>query len=248
MKVVILEDEKPAANMLCSAVADCRPGTIISTVLESVKQAADWFQKNEMPDLVISDIQLLDDNVFLLFKKMTISCPVIFITAYDDYYKQAFDVNGIAYLLKPVTKEDVNAALKKYELLKARFNFQLLKNFADSFPAVSYKQRFAIKSPGGLVLLESNTIAFIRVKDGITWAFSGANKKYLLNETITQLEGLLDPRMFFRINRAEIINIHFIKKLIPNGRDCLTVEVNNSGIVLTSSAGRTAAFRKWLDN
>jgi two-component system, LytTR family, response regulator LytT len=245
MNILLLEDEKPAAAMLRSYVLDCKPDSHILDILESVRQAEEWFRINDMPDLIIADIQLLDENIFFLLRKVTFSCPVIFVTAYNDYFKQAFDSNGIAYLLKPVTREDVGSAIKKYEVLKNGFNFQLLRNFSVINPAVRYKQRFAVKSSGGFFLLEINTIEFIQVKDGLTWAYTAGNKKHLLSETITRLEELLDPHTFLKINRAEIININFVKKFIPNGKDCVSIKMSSDAI-LVSSAGKTAALRKWL--
>jgi len=250
MKVVLIEDEPLAAEQLCDYARRYDPGVTVLGVLTSVKEAVSWFRDHTAPDLILSDIELLDGNVFLLFEQMEISCPIIFTTAYDHFLLQAFDKNGIGYLLKPLEYEKFAAAMRKFEQLQRSFTLlggELLRELKTTLAQPRYKERFVIKAKGGIYMLETRRVAYIQIRDEIPFAYDDQGSRYPLNDTLNQLEKTLDPLMFFRINRSEIVNIHFIEKLEPYFNDRLSINIKRLGATLISSINRTPELRKWIE-
>ncbi len=250
MRIVIIEDEPLAGEKLCEFVRRYDREIQIAARLESLKDCRDWFRENRSPDLVLSDIELLDGNVFHLFESGKITCPIIFITAYDRFWLQAFERNGIAYLLKPFNYEKFVAAMRKFEALKQNFA-SAQQDFWSEMQAKliqpQYKERFVIKVKGGIKLLETRHIAFIQMQNEIPFAIDGAGVKYPLNESLAKLEGILNPGMFFRLNRSEIINLNFIESLAPDFHDRLVIKILNLNVKLVSSTNRTPDLRRWLE-
>lgn len=251
MRVVIIEDEPLAGDKLSEFIERYDREIQIVARLESVKESLAWFRENRSPDLVFSDIELLDGNVFHLFESGKVTCPIIFTTAYDQFWLQAFEHNGIAYLLKPFDFEKFVTAMQKFETLKHNF-VTAQKDFwhevQASFTQPKYKERFVVKVKGGIRLLETRQIAFIKTQNEIPFAFDAAGNKFPLKETLAELEQLLDPKTFFRLNRSEIVNLNFIERLEPDFHDRLVVRLRNLNIRLTSSTNRTPNLRKWLES
>ncbi len=249
MRVVIIEDEPPASEKLLEFIERYDREIQIIARLESVKDSLIWFNENRLPDLVFSDIELLDGNVFQLFESGKVACPIIFTTAYDQFLLQAFERNGIAYLLKPFAFEKFASAMKKFETLRQNFVFaqkDFWREVQVSFKEPKYKERFVIKVRGGIKLLETAQIAFVKMQDEIPFAFDAAGNKFPLNENLTELEQILDPKIFFRLNRSEIVNLNFIESLEPDFSDRLIVRLRNLNVRLISSTNRTPILRKWL--
>lgn len=251
MRVVVIEDEPLASEKLCEFILRYDETIQIITKLESVGETLAWFRANKQPDLVFSDIELLDGNIFEFFENREISCPVIFTTAYDQFLLRAFERNGIAYLLKPFTFEKFVASMRKFEKLKQNFvsaQQDFWRNIQESITEQKYKKRFVVKVKGGIKLLETRTIAFIQMQNEIPFAFDAAGSRFPLNESLAGLEKLLNPKFFFRLNRSEIVNLNFIESLEPDFHDRLIVRLKNLNIRLVSSTSRTPNLRKWLDN
>jgi two-component system, LytTR family, response regulator LytT len=251
MRVVIIEDEPPASEKLSEFIERYDGEIEIVARLESVKDSLVWFGENRSPDLVFSDIELLDGNVFNLFESGKVICPIIFTTAYDQFWLQAFERNGIAYLLKPFAFEKFVAAMQKFETLKQTFvsaQKDFWREIQASFTEPKYKERFVVKVRGGIRLLETRHIAYIKTQNEIPFAFDAAGDKFPLKENLTELEQILDPKTFFRLNRSEIVNLNFIERLEPDFHDRLVVRLRNSNVKLTSSTNRTANLRKWLED
>lgn len=251
MKVVIIEDEPLAREKLAKFVRRYDSRIEILAQLESVAATLRYFEERAAPDLIFADIELLDGNVFEAFETRKISCPVIFTTAYDQFLLQAFEQNGIAYLLKPFDFEKFAAAMEKFETLKNNFaaaTGDFLREIRESLQQTKYKTRFVIKTGNGIRLLETRQIAFVQMKNEIPFAFDQAGNKFPLAATLTELEKTLDPKTFFRISRSEIVNLDFIENLKPDFHDRLVVCLRNLNIKLISSASRTPSLRKWLEN
>ncbi len=251
MKVVIIEDEPPASEKLSEFLERYDPTIEIVACLESVKDSLQWFRSNRLPDLVFSDIELLDGNVFQLYESVQVACPIIFTTAYDQFWLQAFERNGIAYLLKPFAFEKFVAAMQKFETLKQTFvsaQKDFWREIQTSFTEPKYKERFVVKVRGGIQFIETRQIAFIKMQNEIPFAFDATGNKFPLKENLTELEQILDPKTFFRLNRSEIVNLNFIERLEPDFHDRLVVRLQNLNIRLTSSTNRTPDLRKWLKN
>lgn len=251
MKVLIIEDEPPAQKKLVKLLKLYDDEKIeIAGTLSQVAETLNWFANNPMPDLVFADIELLDGNIFEVFNSVKITCPIIFTTAYDQFLLQAFEQNGIAYLLKPFDLEKLSKAVKKFELLKS--NFAASQNdfwleIQKTLNQPKYKERFVIKLKGGLQLLETKNIAFFQMRDEILYAFNSQGNKFPIHETLANLEKSLNPQRFFRLNRSEIVNLDFIADLKPDFQDRLVISLKNSNIKLTSSVSRTPELRKWLE-
>lgn len=251
MRVVIIEDEPPASEKLRDFVLRYEQSIQIVGTLESVKETREWFHSNLQPDLIFSDIELLDGNVFEFFENTAINCPVIFTTAYNQFWQQAFDRNGIAYLLKPLTFEKFAAAMRKFETLKQNFVSKpqdFWREMQESLKERKYKERFVVKVKGGIRLLEICRIAFIKTQNEIPFAFDAAGNKFPLKENLTEIERILNPKMFFRLNRSEIVNLNFIERLEPDFHDRLVVRLVNLNIRLVTSTNRTPILRKWIES
>ena len=194
---------------------------------------------------------MLDGNVFEVFNNLKISAPIIFTTAYDQFLLQAFEKNGIAYLLKPFDYQKFSAAMEKFELLKNNFvaaQNDFLLEIQANLKQPKYKERFVIKTRNGIQLLETKQISFIQMQDEIPFAFDAVGKKFPLNESLSNLEKVLNPNVFFRLNRSEIVNLNFIENLKPDFHDRLIISIKNLNIKLTSSTNRTPDLRRWLEN
>ena len=251
MKVLIIEDEPPARIKLGKLIEQFDPLIEIAGNLESVAETVEWFAKNRAPDLAFADIELLDGNVFEVFNRAKIACPIIFTTAYDQFLLEAFEKNGIAYLLKPFDFKKFAAAMEKFEFLKNNFaaaQNEFWREIRASFKSSKYKERLVIKNKGSIQIIETERIAFIRIQDEIPFAFDASGRKFPLSENLSALEKSLNPNVFFRLNRNEIVNLNFIENLKPDFHDRLVVSVRNLNVKLTSSISRTPKLRKWLES
>lgn len=251
MKVVIIEDEPPARAKLAKFITRYDRQIEILAELESVAETLRYFDERGIPDLVFADIELLDGNVFEIFESRKITSPVIFTTAYDQFLLQAFEQNGIAYLLKPFDFQKFSTAMQKFETLKNNFaaaQNDFWRELQENLRQPKYKERFIVKIKGGIKLLETKQIAFIQMQNEIPFAFDAAGNKFPLNETLTALEKSLNPKTFFRLNRSEIVNLDFIENLKPDFHDRLVVCLRNLNVRLVSSINRTPELRKWLES
>ena len=257
MNILILEDEEPAARQLTQLLAQAGHPTP-PPVLRSIEKALAWLQANPLPDLILSDIELLDGNVFSLYEQFPVTCPIIFTTAYDQYLLAAFRGNGIAYLLKPFTLEQLQAALAKYERLRTglaapaapSLSPEAMRELAQALRQNSqpqYKQRFSVRMRNGLYLLQTTDIAYLQADEGIAFAIDGAGLRYPLSGTLAELERQLDPSRFGRLNRSELVNVAFIERAEPYFNNRLAVQLRAPAVTLTTSAAQTPEFRRWLE-
>lgn len=250
MKVLVIEDEPLAAEKLCDFIGRYDDSIKIAATLDSVKEIRKWFRNNQPPDLIFSDIELLDGNVFEFLENAELNNPIIFTTAYDQFLLQAFERNGIAYLLKPFTYENFVAAMQKLEKLKQNFaagQADFWREIQKNLVEPKYKERFVIKLRGGIQFIETNQIAYFQIQDGILFAFDAAGNRFPLNENLNHLEQILDPQIFFRINRSETVNLKFIERLEPYFNDRLVIRLQNLKVKLISSTNRTPNLRKWIE-
>jgi len=254
--IVILEDEGLAARQLRELLTDLLPGAQVLVTLSGVQEATAWLSANPMPDLIFSDIELLDGNVFALFERVAIQCPIIFTTAYDQFLLRAFQVNGIAYLLKPFTTDQLRQALAKYTLLRNTatpvspvLTEAVLAQLRNALRPVqaTFRQRFTVKMRQGIYLLPVEEVTHLRAEEGIIFAFDAKGQKYPLNGNLTELEEQLDPSLFFRLNRSEMINLRYIDRLEPYFNDRLAVRMKGQSEPLIASSTRTPDLRRWVE-
>ena len=252
MKVLIIEDEHFAAKRLRSLIQDKMPDAVILDEIDSVEDSIGWFQSNPCPNLVFMDIQLADGLSFQIFEKANIECPVIFTTAYDEYALDAFKVNSIDYLLKPIEVEAFSRAINKYEqYYNKNLNGVDWKNITSEIfsSKTKFKQRFLIKAGQAYSYLDVKDIKLIYSEDGMTFAVKANKKKVLIDRTLDQIEKQLDPHEFFRINRKYLIPISSIEKIHPyfNSRLKIDLHLNYEGELIVSRP-KVPDFKDWLDN
>ena len=248
MKALVIEDESLAARHLLRLLHDIGNIEVIS-VLDSIAAAEEWFRDNVHPDLVFMDIHLADGSAFVIFEHVTISCPVIFTTAYDEYAIKAFKVNSIDYLLKPITRGAIEKALDKLKNL-AGMNLvqtELLQFLSQYKKEKSYKTHFLIPVKGSkLVPLQTKEIACICIEDGLVKAKTYDGKGFILENTLDELGTMLNPVDFFRANRQFIISKNAVREISFwfNSRLSVDLKIPVSEKILISKL-RASEFREW---
>ena len=255
MRLLILEDEAPTARQIRAYAARYGLPTHDVHEVRSVARALDWFAQHPMPNLIFSDIELLDGNVFGLYEQVAVSCPIIFITAYDQFWQAAFQASGISYLLKPFTYAQFAASVGKYERLQASLTAgsawpaEALTHLQTMLrPAPSYRQRLTVRQPNnGFYLLPVAEVAYLEAEEGLIFAHDRQGARHPLPGTLTEWEQQLDPTQFFRLNRGELVQLAAITRVEPYFNNRLAVQLAG-GATLISAAAQTAAFRRWLDN
>lgn len=254
MKIVITEDETFAAEALESLILKIRPGTEVLAKLESVEESLEWLDSNSLPDLLFCDIHLSDGNSFEIFRNIDLKSPVIFTTAFDEYAIEAFKINSVDYLLKPIKKEALEKAIVKYESLQQGSVQRELENIKKLLsqdlekPAASYKARFMVKSGRSIKVIQQEEIAYFLAEEGIVLLVSFDESRFAINYTLDQLDEQLDPKTFFRANRQIIINIKAVAKAEPyfKGRLLLQTRPPTPEDQVISS-NKAADFKSWLD-
>jgi len=250
MNIVILEDERLAAQRLEQLLRDNIADATVVAVLESIADASKWFAINPLPDLILSDIHLGDGLSFGFFSSAQVNVPVIFTTAYDDYMLRAFKLNSIDYLLKPVDKDELTAAFAKYRSLYAATG--LHTNMQDIMRLIAggktqYKSRFLVRHGERLIPIPVDQVAFIRADDKIVFLHTKSGQKYIIDDHLDALEPVMDPDLFFRINRTYLVPLTSIEKIHThlNGRLKVSVAATSDDDIFVSKA-RAAVFKKWL--
>ncbi|HOX83232.1 MAG TPA: LytTR family DNA-binding domain-containing protein [Chryseolinea sp.] len=252
MKVLIIEDEPQAAKRLESLITSLEPQAEILSKIDTVKNAVQWIKSNPAPDLIFMDIQLADGISFQIFEQCAVTSPVIFTTAYDAYALKAFKVNSIDYILKPIDKDEMGAALKKFHSVnRSSQNSKLvLDNIGQAIQMLTkkYKTRFVIKVGEHLKSVEVSDILFFFSLEKATFCQTKDGRKNILDFTLDQLEEILDPSRFFRINRKHIVAADSIQDMISytNSRLKLVLKTSDDNDVIVARE-RVQEFKDWLD-
>ena len=250
MRTIIIEDEKPAAEKLQKAILKTNNGIEVAAVLNNIQSATEWLQQYPMPDLIFMDIELSDGLSFKIFERVTITCPIIFITAYDEYWQEAFEHNSIDYLLKPVKQDKLEASLKKYETLKQYFSQnlqQLLSQQQRPATATTYKKRFLVKRGTDYISIKTEDIAYFYATHKLVCMVDNKNQKFILDQSLADIEKQLDPVQFYRVNRKYLIQLSAIKKIKSYSKSKLLLEVEPviaDEIVISQES--VAAFKEWM--
>ena len=249
MNVLIIEDEPLAAQALAALLARLRPATRLLASLGSVEEAVKWLRAQPAPDLLFCDIHLSDGNSFDIFRQVAVGAPVIFTTAYDAYAIQAFQVNSVDYLLKPLQATQVERALQKYESLNPATRPAAVEN-VQRLVHTTPRSRFLVKTGTAWKAVPVEQVAYFLAEEGVVFLVTHPGKRFLLSDTLDQLEGQLDAQNFFRINRQVILSIGAVLEIRPyfKGRLVLQVAPPIAGEALVVSAGRAPAFKQWLDH
>jgi len=250
MKILIIEDENAAARRLEKLLGEVEPEAVVLQRLDSVETSVLWLQNNPPPDLILLDIHLADGASFEIFEHTTVTCPIIFTTAYDEYALQAFKVNAVDYLLKPIKTNELAAAIDKYKkVFKVTTpDYSALLDTLRSQGGQTYLRRMLIRFGNSIKLVDMADAAYFYTKDKITFLVTrSTGKRFPVDYPLDKLEGMLDPAVFFRINRQFIINVSAIKEMHPYSKSRVKVELEPSTDLETIvSTERSAEFKKWL--
>lgn len=254
IKILIIEDEAPASKKLISFLEKSMHQFEVIDVLETVEAVKIFFQNDNLPDLIYSDIELRDGNLFEFLMEEHIEVPIIFTTAYNQFWMNAFETSGIEYLLKPYSFARFEKALSKYLSLRNTKSLTDNKDLIAKLDALykqqeqkinTYKEHLAVKSKGEIYFLKIREVMFFQADNGVICAMDSKGKKHILNQTsLMALEELLNPEDFFKINRGEIVNRHFIDKIARYTKN--TVAISLGAFSLKTSQSQTASFNKWL--
>jgi len=255
MKILIVEDEELAAERLAQLIREIEPDVEISGPLDTVSATVTHLNTRPVYDLIFLDIQLADGKSFSIFEECEVVTPVIFTTAYDEYALQAFELNSIDYLLKPVNREKLKLSLEKFKRLKEYFGaenpndqlYEMIKNL--KMPKSSaYKTRFLINKGDSMIPVKASDIACFYAEDKEVFLLTHDNKRHIIPHSIEELSAKLDPQHFFRVNRQFILSSESIRKVHNYFNFKLKVEIMpDSKLEIVVSRARTAAFKAWMN-
>jgi DNA-binding LytR/AlgR family response regulator len=248
-KVIIIEDEKPAARRLQRMLSRLNIET--ETMLHSVAEAVNWFNSNDQPDLIFLDIQLSDGISFEIFEKVEINSAVIFTTAYDEYALKAFKLNSVDYLLKPIDEEELANAVAKFKenYLKnsPQIDFNAFRKILETGSKPDYKTRFTIQVGQHLKIIPANEICCFYSENKASYLTTTSGRNYPVDVSLENLEKELNPEKFFRINRKSIVNIDCIEDIISYTNSRLEIKVKAfNEFQLIVSRERVRDFKKWI--
>lgn len=247
MKVIILEDEAPAAERLKKMLRATSFGVEVLAVLPTLASAVAWLGANPLPDLIFMDIELGDGLSVGLVKRVRIDCPVIFVTAYDEYWQEAFEYNSVDYLLKPVRMEKLEAALGKLSEVKKYFalRYHDLLGYREAGPA--FKEGFLVRRGIEHVSIKVSEIAFFYATHKVVCLLRCDGAKFILDQSLAEIEKKVDPVIFYRVNRKYLVHRQAVRRIHSLPKSKLVIEVVpavTEEVVISSE--NSAGFKKWL--
>lgn len=255
LKILIVEDEELAAERLAQLVKEIEPDAEIHGPVDTVTATIAHLKTCTDYDLILLDIQLADGKSFSIFDDFEITTPVIFTTAYDEYALQAFELNSIDYLLKPVNREKLKTALEKFRKLKEYFGagnpniqlYEMIRNLrTPEKPA--YKNRFLISKGDAMVPVKVSEIAAFYAEDKEVFLITHENKRFIIQHSVEELTSKLDPKLFYRVNRQFIISADAIQKVHNYFNFKLKVELKaDPKLDIVVSRSKTLSFKAWMN-
>lgn len=256
MTIVIIEDEKHTALDLEETIQELDPRYTVQSVIDSVEEGIEWFEKNPHPDLIFSDIKLGDGIAFDIFRQFDIACPVIFCTAYDEYAIEAFRNNGIDYLLKPIRKEDLEKSLAKIEMLKTSvtksYDPRLLDHFLKEIESERenrrYKSNLLVSSGEKMIPIGIGEVACFKVSESGIDVITRENRKHRIRDTLTHLESVIHPQRFYRANRQSLVSYEAIREVEQYDERKLLVHLHppvTEKIIVSKE--KATNFLKWME-
>lgn len=254
MKVLIIEDEVPAAEKLERYLLKYDQRTQVIAVIDSVAGAVEWLRGNQdQIDLIFMDIQLIDGLSFQIFQQVNVMKPVIFTTAFNEFALDAFKVNSIDYLLKPITFTDLSASLKKLENLREQLHIgkeqrDRIQNAFSNLKTKEYKTRFMVKLGDHIRSITTEQITLFYADGRDVYLVTTQSRKFIIDYTLESLETILDPKIFFRLNRTFILNINSIKDVLvySNSRLKITLAQEFEKEIIVSRE-KVGDFKEWFD-
>lgn len=247
MRTLIIEDDAIVANSLIELLHKLEKDIIVAATIKTVAEGINFLKKNTDIDLIFSDVHLPDGLAFEIFKEVNVNIPVIFVTAFEEFVVNAFEANGIDFILKPISGENLQEALLKYKRLSKHFYENIVAlSLLDFRPRA--KTRIIGKKGAENIALSLNEIVLFVTEKNITYAIDANNKKFIIDGNLSVLETELNPEMFFRANRQFIINLLFIKSYRPLRRVKLQVELTHlqKDYYIVLSQETAPLFKKWI--
>ncbi|RUA12059.1 MAG: DNA-binding response regulator [Flavobacteriia bacterium] len=250
MRVIIIEDEKPAARRLARMLKEL--GIEAEALLHSVKDSMQWLLENSHPDLILLDIQLSDGLSFEIFEEIEVKSAIIFTTAYDEYALKAFKLNSIDYLLKPIDIDELKVAVDKFKANRISsgqqsFNLDQIRKLLVNPLEKTYKKRFTVKLGQHLKMIPVEEVVCFYSENKGTYIHTAENRDILLDCSVEQLEEQVDPAKFFRISRKYLINIDYIKDIIAYTNSRLQLKLNHfDADDIVVSREKVRSFKTWL--
>jgi DNA-binding LytR/AlgR family response regulator len=249
MKVLIVEDEIHARENLKNLLTGLNPDIDIQAEFDAVSSTVKWLANNKV-DLIFLDIHLADDLSFSIFEQIEVETPIIFTTAYDQYALKAFQVNSIDYLLKPIDKDDLQRALEKYDKLQGanQLDMSELKKLLSEGSSKTYQKRFIVQRRDKIMSVNAADIAYFEGEDRYVYLFKKDGTKFIVDYKLSDLENLLDPATFFRLNRSFIAHFDAIDSIIAVSNSRVKVNLNPAASrdIIVSTAN-TREFKAWLN-
>jgi DNA-binding LytR/AlgR family response regulator len=249
MKTIIIEDENLTAKRLEGLLHKYDSSITVEAILPSVQDAVKWFDAHPEPELIFMDIHLEDDLAFKIFEQVRLAAPVIFTTAYDEYMIQAFKVNSIDYLLKPINEAELGQAIEKYKRLKNQFaqpNLEtLLKSLGHKEP--EYKSRFMITVGTKIRSIETTDIAYFYSEEKLTFMVTKEGQNLPIDFSLDKLTSMLNPKDFFRISRQFLVGFHSIQNVHTYIKGKLKLDLlPKTKLEVMVSGDRMTDFKEWL--
>lgn len=248
MRVLLIEDEKPASQKLIRLLGEINPDIEIVDVLKSVEQSINWFLHNPKPDLIFMDIQLEDGICFEIFESTQVHTPIIFTTAYDEYTLRAFKVNSIDYLLKPVDSDELKNAIEKFKTHFTKTGTVELESILNQLRPKT-KERFLIKIGEHFKSVQTSMINCFYIKERCNFIHVDKGKNYPIDYSLDRMEQLIDSKSFFRVSRNFIINFHAIQDIVAYSSNRLKIILKDwtekEDIIV--SRERVSDFKEWMD-
>lgn len=253
MRVLLVEDEKLAAERLSQLLLKLNPAIEIAGRTDSVRRTLEWLENHPSPDLLFLDVQLADGLSFEIFEKVDLRAPVIFTTAYDEYAVRAFRVNSLHYLLKPIDDDELQAALEKFDYWgpakqsPAAIPAEKLEALFDMLGR-AYKERFIIKVGDHIRSVEAKEVDHFVSQEKATFLQTREGKRFIVDFTLDQVEGLVDPAAFFRINRKYLVAYSAIKDIVAWSNSRLRLVLHNcDDFEVIVAREKVNGFKEWLD-
>jgi DNA-binding LytR/AlgR family response regulator len=251
MKLIIIEDELPALRRLSKMLLELMPETEILGSADTIDGAVALFQQHKDAQLALMDIELADGQSFEIFNRIAVHIPIIFTTAYDEFALKAFKVNSIDYLLKPIDPDELKQALEKFKKLQTPSNTVNLQELLVSFnqkTEANFKQRFLVKMGQKYLSINISEVAFFNANEKVVYLVTKDQKKYIIDYTLDELEGMVEPKAFFRLNRQYLSKIDAIESISSYFNGKLKIQLNPNVVdeVLVSRE-RASEFKQWLN-
>ncbi|MFM9948053.1 MAG: LytR/AlgR family response regulator transcription factor [Saprospiraceae bacterium] len=256
MNVFIIEDEYLGLQRLCKLLSEVDNNIVVLGHSESIKSTVQWLQNNPAPDLVFMDIELADGQCFEIFKQVEVKSPIVFTTSYDEYALQAFKVNSVDYLLKPIKKEELEAALSKFQRMREQFQSpapqmdieKLVQELRQSQQPKAYRKRFLLKQGQRWLSVEVPEIAWFMADGKLCFLKTWDNRRLLVDYTLEELGEMLDPAEFCRVNRSYIVHVKAIKSIDTyfGGKLILQLSPKTEANDVVVSKEKATDFKQWM--